>query len=82
MTIIVSQSDNELASSGVEAFVQGNSLGKIGRGGSASTEIPDTDQCEVIITCGLFRRRMVITGDANYVVSWSIHPPDMVVTRK
>lgn len=82
MTITVTQIDSESASTGVDIYVQGVKLGQIGRGGSVSTEIPYTDQCEVVAECGSYKKRMVVGGDADILVKWVLNPPDIALERK
>lgn len=82
MTITVTQIDSDYASTGVEIYVDGNRLGVIGRGESVSTEVPDTDRCSVRAVCGVYRKEMVVGGDADILVKWVLNPPDMVLERK
>ena len=82
MTITVTQIDSESASTGVDIYVQWVKLGQIGRGSSVSTEIPYTDQCEVVAECGSYKKRMVVGGDADILVKWVLNPPDMEMERK
>ena len=82
MLVQVTQVDNDYASTGVDVWVQGEKLGRIGRGGSVSTEIPYTDQCKVEVECGTYKNRMVVGGDADILVKWVLNPPDMVLERK
>lgn len=82
MLVTVTQIDSEYASNGVDVWVQGEKLGRIGRGGTVSTEIPYTDRCEVVVECGTYKKRMVVGGDADILVKWVLNPPDMVLERK
>lgn len=82
MNVTVTQIDHPNASTGVDIYVQGVKLGQIGRGGSVSTEIPYTDQCEVVAECGSYKKRMVVGGDADILVKWVLNPPDLVMERR
>ena len=82
MLVSIAQVDNDYASTGVDIWVQGEKLGRIGRGSSVSTEIPFTDRCEVVAECGTYRKKMVVGGDADILVKWVLNPPDMVLERK
>lgn len=82
MTITVTQIDSEYSSTGVDIYVQGVKLGQIGRGGSVPSEVPYTDQCEVVAECGSYKKRMVVGGYADILVKWVLNPPDMAMERK
>lgn len=82
MQITVTQIDSDYASTGVEIYVDGARIGVIGRGESVSTEVPDTDRCSVRAVCGVYRKEMVVGGDADILVKWVLNPPDMAMERK
>lgn len=82
MTVTVTQIDHPNASTGVEVYVDDRRIGVIGRGESVSTQVPDTDQCHVRAVCGVYRKEMVIGGDANILVKWVLNPPDMAMERR
>lgn len=52
MKITVMQVNNELASTGVSVYVDGQLLGSIGPGGSVSTSL-EAPSCLVRVECGV-----------------------------
>nr|DAH64777.1 MAG TPA: Protein of unknown function (DUF2846) [Caudoviricetes sp.] len=82
MRIVVTQVDNDHASTGVEIYADGKRLGVIGRGESVSTEVPDTDRCSVRAVCGVYRKEMIVSGDAYILIRWALNPSDMELERK
>lgn len=82
MNVTITQVDHDNASGGVEVYVEDRCIGIIGRGESVSTQVPDTDRCHVRAVCGVYRKEMVVGGDADILVKWVLNPPDMVMERK
>ena len=74
MKITVMQVNNELASTGVSVYVDGQLLGSIGPGGSvsASLEAP---------SCGVYSRELILGQDSALQVSWGLNPPEMIVSH-
>lgn len=81
MKLTISQVNNEYASPAVYVYVAGRELGQIGAGESVSTET-DMAPCPVRAVCGSYSANMVVGGDADLVVSWTLRPPGMELSRR
>ena len=86
MKITVMQVNNELASTGVSVYVDGQLLGSIGPGGSglpgarsvsASLEAP---ACRLLVECGVYRQELTLEQSAVLQVSWGLTTPEMIVS--
>lgn len=81
MKITVMQVNNELASTGVSVYVDGQLLGSIGPGGSVSASL-EAPSCLVRVECGVSTSRELILGqDSALQVSWGLNPPEMIVSH-
>ena len=69
MKITVIQVNNELASTGVSVYVDGQLLGSIGPGGS------------VLVECGVYRQELTLEQSAVLQVSWGLTTPEMIVSH-
>ena len=72
MKITVMQVNNELASTGVSVYVDGQPLGSIGPGGSVSASL-EAPSCLV--------RELILGQDSALQVSWGLNPPEMIVSH-
>ena len=77
MKITVMQVNNELASTGVSVYVDGQPLGSIGPGGSVSASL-EAPSCLVRVECGVYSREL---QDSALQVSWGLNPPEMIVSH-
>ena len=77
MKVTVMQVNNELASTGVSVYVDGQLLGSIGPV-SASLEAPS---CLVRVECGVYSRELILGQDSALQVSWGLNPPEMIVSH-
>ena len=81
MKITVMQVNNELASTGVSVYVDGQLLGSIGPGGSVSTSL-EAPSCLVRVECGgVYSRELILGQDSALQVSWGLNPPEMIVSH-
>lgn len=69
MKITVMQVNNELASTGVSVYVDGQLLGSIGPGGSVSASL-EAPSCLVRVECGVYSRELILWQDSALQVSW------------
>lgn len=79
MKITVMQVNNELASTGVSVYVDGQPLGSIGPGGSVSASL-EAPSCLVRVECG-YSRELILGQDSALQVSWGLNPPEMIVSH-
>nr|DAY99235.1 MAG TPA: Protein of unknown function (DUF2846) [Caudoviricetes sp.] len=80
MKITVMQVNNELASTGVSVYVDGQLLGSIGPGGSVSASL-EAPSCLVRVECGVYSRELILWQDSALQVSWGLNPPEMIVSH-
>ena len=80
MKITVMQVNNELASTGVSVYVDGQLLGSIGPGGSVSASL-EAPSCLVRVECGVYSRALILWQDSALQVSWGLNPPEMIVSH-
>ena len=80
MKITVMQVNNELASTGVSVYVDGQLLGSIGPGGSVSASV-DASACRLLVECGVYRQELILGQDSALQVSWGLNPPEMIVSH-
>lgn len=78
MKITVMQVNNELASTGVSVYVDGQPLGSIGPGGSVSGGpfLPRSDGVRCV-----YSRELILGQDSALQVSWGLNPPEMIVSH-
>lgn len=79
MKITVMQVNNELASTGVSVYVDGQLLGSIGPGGSVSASV-DAPACRLLVECGVYRQELTLEQSAVLQVSWGLTTPEMIVS--
>ena len=80
MKITVIQVNNELASTGVSVYVDGQLLGSIGPGGSISASV-DASACRLLVECGVYRQELTLEQSAVLQVSWGLTTPEMIVSH-
>ena len=80
MKITVMQVNNELASTGVSVYVDGQLLGSIGPGVSVSASL-EAPSCLVRVECGVYSRELILGQDSALQVSWGLNPPEMIVSH-
>lgn len=78
MTLDFSQAFQEHASNGVSLWVDRALVVTVGRGESATVELPDGLHM-VEVRCGCYFRRMELTASCSITVRWILKPPDMEV---
>lgn len=80
MKITVFQVNNELASTGISVYVDGQLLGSIGPGGSLSASL-EAPSCLVRVECGVYRQELTLEQSAVLQVSWGLTTPEMIVSH-
>ena len=79
MKITVMQVNNELASTGVSVYVDGQPLGSIGPGGSVSASL-EAPACRLLVECGVYRQELTLEQSTVLQVSWGLTTPEMIVS--
>ncbi|MFQ9917459.1 MAG: hypothetical protein ACLRWQ_14700 [Flavonifractor plautii] len=80
MKITVMQVNNELASTGVSVYVDGQLLGSIGPGGSVSASL-EAPSCLVRVECGVYGRELILGAGQRPASLLETHPPEMIVSH-
>ena len=80
MKITVMQVNNELASTGVSVYVDGQLLGSIDTGVSVSAYL-EAPPCLVRVECCGYSLELILGQDSALQVSWGLNPPEMIVSH-